>query len=259
MSCSKAHKTDNCTQNWLIVSSCFLVAAARALLVALFLCVCVPVRAHWPLEDKAGNAAARCQLPVASCQSRVQRSGKCNTTTRHGNSSTTSSDFNTLDIISGQMSLQYDRRVSSEVAADCRPPDRARHAHKCATLFSTHTERHIHLAFEPKLHCEIPCLDAPADRHRLGQLTCPSPLPPSPPRCGVSRPSIVGNICGSRRQCTLINSEALTLRTSFSCLTLAFLLALSRASSPSVSQSINWQAAWQSASRLSSCRLAAVN
>lgn len=108
------------------------------------------------------------------------------------------------------MSLQYDRRVSSEVAADCRPPDRARHAHKCATLFSTHTERHIHLAFEPKLHCEIPCLDAPADRHRLGQLTCPTPLPPSPPRRAVSRPSIVGNICGSRRQCTLINSEALT-------------------------------------------------
>lgn len=83
MSCSKAHKTDNCTQNWLIVSSCFQVAAARPLLVALFLYVCVPVRAHWPLEDKAGNAAARCQLPVANrgCNEAVNATPRHDTAT----------------------------------------------------------------------------------------------------------------------------------------------------------------------------------
>lgn len=64
-------------------------------------------------------------------------------------------------------------------------------------FFHAHTKReretpcHIHLAFKPKLHCEIPCLNAPADRRRLGQLTCPT-LPF--PQRAVSRPSIVGNI-----------------------------------------------------------------
>lgn len=132
------------------------------------------------------------------------------------------------------MSLQYDRRVSSEVAADCQT-ELDTHISVLHFFPRTQRERHIHLAFEPKLHCEIPCLDAPADRHRLGQLTCPSTLPPSPRRA-VSRPSIVGNICGSRRQCTLINSEALTP---------SHLFLLSHTRLPPFSQSVN-----QLASRL---------
>lgn len=263
MSCSKAHKTDNCTQNWLIVSSCFLVAAARALLVALFLCVCVPVRAHWPLEDKAGNAAARCQLPVASCQSRVQRSGKCNTTTRHGNSSTTSSDFNTLDIISGQMSLQYDRRVSSEGEADCRLPDWARHAHKCATLFSTHTETHT-----LGIWTEIALRNSMPRRARWQASSGPTDMPFSAPPFSppVRRLEAKYRWQHLRQPKAMYankqwspHSSHLFLLSHTRLPPLSLSLSFSLASPPSVSQSINWQAAWQSASRLSSCRLAAVN
>lgn len=60
----------------------FQLQIARLLLAALY--VCLPVRAHWPLKDKTGNVAARCQLPVANrgCNEAV------NATPRHDTAAT---------------------------------------------------------------------------------------------------------------------------------------------------------------------------